>query len=161
MRLSVPAMTSANTFDFLVGTWTSRQRRLRAVLAGSDEWYEFTGELRCWNLLDGAMNVDEVVFPELGTGGVTLRVYDRTADSWSLYWASDRTGLSLPPVVGRFGDDGVGTFTGPDVYEGREIVCRYRWSEITAASARWDQAFSVDGGRTWETNWFAEFSRTG
>jgi hypothetical protein len=154
-------MTNANNFDFLVGTWTSRQRRLRTVLAGGDEWYEFTGILRCWSLLDGAMNVDEVVFPELGTGGVTLRVYDAKADTWSLYWASSSAGLSLPPVVGRFGDDGVGDFISPDVYDGREIMCRYRWSQITVASARWDQAFSIDEGRTWETNWVAEFTRTG
>ena len=157
-------MTNANNFNFLVGTWTSQQRRLRTVLAGgagADDWYEFTGNLRCWNLLDGAMNVDEVFFPELDMGGVTLRVYDAQADSWSLYWASGRTGLSLPPVVGRFGEDGTGVFTSPDVYEGRDILCRYRWSEITATSARWDQAFSTDDGRTWETNWVAEFHRSG
>ena len=153
-------MTNANSFDFLVGTWSSRQRRLRTVLAGSDEWYEFTGDLRGWNLLDGAMNMDEVIFPELGTGGVTLRIHDVKADTWSIYWAGSRTGLSLPPVVGRFDDDGVGVFLSPDVYEGREILCRYRWSEITPVSARWDQAFSVDDGQTWETNWIAEFTRT-
>ena len=161
---SVPVMTNANNFTFLVGTWTSRQRRLRHVLAGgasADDWYEFTGNLRCWSLLDGAMYVDEVAFAELGTGGVTLRIYDEQADTWSLYWAGSRTGLSLPPVVGRFGDDGVGVFTGPDVYDGREILCRYRWSDISATSARWDQAFSIDDGRTWETNWVAEFRRSG
>jgi hypothetical protein len=153
-------MTNPNSFDFLVGNWTSRQRRLRTVLAGSDDWYEFTGDLRCWNLLDGVMNVDELTFPD-GTGGVTLRVFDAKSDTWSLYWASSRTGVSLPPVVGRFDDDGIGIFTSPDVYEGREILCRYRWSEITETTARWDQAFSVDDGATWETNWVSEFARAG
>ncbi len=56
-----------NNFDFFVGTWTSKQRRLRAILAGSDEWYEFEGVSRCWSVLDGAGNVDEVSFPRSGT----------------------------------------------------------------------------------------------
>src|SRR5688500_15374225 len=95
-----------NTFDFFVGTWTSRQRRLRKVLVGDEEWYEFPGHTRCWNLLDGAGNIDEVTFPTQGFSGVTLRLYDPASDTWSLYWASSRTGISLPPVVGRFGPDG-------------------------------------------------------
>jgi hypothetical protein len=149
-----------NNFDFFVGAWTSTQRRLREVLAGNDDWYEFTGITRCWNVLDGAGNFDEVTFPTLGFSGVTLRLYDKSRDEWSLYWASSRTGLSLPPVVGRFGDDGRGAFTGDDVFDGKPIKVLYLWSEITATTCRWEQAFSPDHGATWETNWIAEFSRT-
>lgn len=149
-----------NSFDFFVGTWTSRQRRLRKILAGSDDWYEFDAINRCWSVLGGAGNFDELTFPELGYGGVTLRLYDAATDEWSLYWASSRTGLSLPPVVGRFGPDGRGVFTGPDVWEGRPITVRYLWSDITATSCHWSQAFSVDGGGTWETNWVADFTRS-
>ncbi|MGP3964984.1 hypothetical protein ACTWPT_54430 [Nonomuraea sp. 3N208] len=151
---------NTNSFDFFVGTWTSKQRRLREVLAGSAEWYEFTGTTECWNVLDGAGNFDEVTFPELGSGGVTLRLYDRTRDEWSLYWAGSKTGLlSLPPVVGRFGDDGRGVFTADELYDGKQIKVRYLWSQITAVSCRWEQAFSTDQGATWETNWIADFSR--
>ena len=149
-----------NNFDWFVGTWTSEQRRLRAVLAGSDEWYEFPGTHTSWSVLDGAGNVDEAVFPTLGFSGVTLRLYDAASDEWSLYWASSRSGLSLPPVVGRFDDDGRGVFTGPDAYDGTPIEVRYLWVDITPATARWEQAFSVDDGATWETNWVAEFTRT-
>lgn len=150
-----------NTFDFFVGTWASRQRRLRKVLVGSDDWYEFTGVTRCWSVLDGVGNVDEVSFPELGSGGLTVRLYDKDRDEWSLYWANARTGLALPPVVGRFGDDGRGVFTSEEIYEGTPITVRYLWTDITPASCRWEQAFSTDQGTTWETNWIAEFSRTG
>jgi hypothetical protein len=55
--------------------------------------------------------------------------------------------------------DGVGDFIGPDVHEGTPVLVRYRWSDITATSARWAQALSVDDGRTWETNWTAEFTK--
>jgi hypothetical protein len=150
-----------NNFDWLVGTWTSTQRRLRKVLVGSSEWYEFPGSHRSWNLLDGAANVDEALFPTQGFGGVTLRLYDKDRDEWSLYWASSKGGLSLPPVVGRFGDDGRGEFTGDDSWDGKPIKVIYLWTDITARSARWEQAFSDDDGATWETNWIAEFSRTG
>jgi hypothetical protein len=149
-----------NNFDWFVGNWTSKQHRLRDVLADGDDWYEFPGVHRAWSVLAGAANVDEAMFPTQGFGGVTLRLYDRATEEWSLYWASSRSGLSLPPVVGRFDHDGRGVFTGPDVYDGKPITVRYLWSDITAATARWEQAFSVDGGATWEPNWVAEFTRT-
>ena len=149
-----------NNFDWFVGAWTSKQRRLREVLAGSNDWYEFPGDHRAWSVLDGAGNFDEATFPTQGFGGVTLRLYDASRDEWSLYWASSRTGLSLPPVVGRFGEDGRGAFTGDDVYDGTPITVQYLWSEITETTARWEQSFSTDGGSTWETNWIAEFFRT-
>jgi hypothetical protein len=149
-----------NSFDFFVGTWTSRQRRLRDVLTGSGDWYEFDGLTRCWSVLDGAGNIDEVTFPSQGFSGVTLRLYDKLTDEWALYWASTRMGISLPPVVGRFGTDGRGVFTCDDVYEGTPIKVGYIWSGITADSCQWEQRFSADGGATWETNWTADFTRT-
>ena len=150
----------ANNFDFLVGTWTSRQRRLRKVLVGSNDWYEFPGSTRCWSVLDGAGNIDEVTFPTQGFSGVTLRLYDKATEEWSLYWVSSRTGISLPPVVGRFGEDGRGVFTCDDVYDSIPIKVNYIWSDITARSCHWEQEFSVDAGTTWETNWTADFTRT-
>ena len=149
-----------NNFNFLLGEWTSKQRRLREVLKGSDEWYEFDGYTKNWSAFDGAANIDEVQFPSEGFGGVTLRLYDKETDTWSIYWASSRTGtLSLPPVVGRFGEDGRGVFTSEEEYEGIPITCRYLWMVLGPDEARWEQAFSTDGGETWETNWIAEFSR--
>lgn len=149
-----------NNFDFFVGTWTTRQRRLRTVLDDCEEWYSFDGVTRCWSVFDGAGNIDEVRFPERGFSGLTVRLYNAETDEWSLYWANSTTGLAMPPVVGRFHDDGRGIFTSPDVYNGRTIEVRYTWSDITPVSAHWEQAFSVDGGVTWETNWTADFRRT-
>ncbi|HTF12626.1 MAG TPA: hypothetical protein VK659_31085 [Asanoa sp.] len=150
-----------NDFNFFVGTWTSVQRRLRGILVGSTEWYEFEGITRSWSVFDGAGNIDEVTFPSQGFAGVTLRLYDAATDEWSLYWTSSRTGISLPPVVGRFDDTGVGVFTAEEDHEGRPITVRFTWSDITADSCHWEQAFSVDKGDTWEPNWTADFTRTG
>ena len=62
------------------------------------------------------------------------------------------------PVVGRF-VDGVGTFLAEDTFEGRPIVVRFLWTRTDTPSPRWEQAFSEDGGTTWETNWEMDFTR--
>lgn len=151
-----------NDFDFLIGTWHVANRRLTKWLVGSDDWEEFPGESTCVRVWDGAANFDQIVFPTKGFRGLTLRLYDPARDEWSLYWANSRDGLlGLPPVVGRFGADGTGAFYADEVQEGRQVRVRYLWSGITATTARWEQAFSTDGERTWETNWVMEMTRTG
>ncbi len=152
-------MTGAGDFDFFVGSWDGRHRRLRARLAGCDEWDEFSSTTRCWSLLGGAANIDELSVPDRGFSGLSVRLLDPASGNWSIYWANSRDGvLQLPPVVGRF-DGGVGLFFSDEVQEGRPVRVRFTWSEITPASARWDQAFSADGGQTWEPNWIMEFTR--
>jgi hypothetical protein len=144
-------------FDFLVGNWLVANRKLRKRLAGSAEWDEFESTSRCWSLFGGTGNVDEFRFPD-GSYGATLRLFEPAAQQWTLYWAASYIGMLLPPVVGRF-TDGEGRFYGTDHHEGVPIRIRYVWSEITPTSARWEQAFSADGERTWETNWIMEFTR--
>jgi len=149
------------SFDFLVGTWDTTQRKMVKPLSGSDEWETSAGTLRSFRMFDGAANVDELDLPELGFKGITLRLLNPVTQEWSIYWVNSRNGeLALPPVVGRF-VDGVGDFFSEEDWHGQAIRVRYRWSDITGTSARWAQAFSTDGGETWETNWVAEFSREG
>ena len=151
----------AGEFDFFVGSWHSVQRRLVKPLADCSEWRESTATTRCWRAFDGAANIDEVQFPDWGFTGLTVRLLNPATGEWSIYWVNSRNGeLGLPPVVGRF-SDGVGMFYCNETYEGRDITVRYTWSGITQTTARWEQAFSLDGGQTWETNWTADFSRTG
>jgi hypothetical protein len=150
---------SAQDFDFLHGTWNGTQRRLAKRLAGSTEWDEFTATLDCRPVLGGVGNVDELVAPDRDVHGLTIRLYDPETDEWSIYWVSDkRPVMDTAPVTGRF-VDGVGEFFADDEWEGTPIRCRYRWSVLSPASARWEQAFSTDGGETWETNWTADFTR--
>jgi hypothetical protein len=79
-----------------------------------------------------------------------------TASSSVNYWADSRRGILEPPVVGSFDGD-VGTFYGDDVFEGRPIRVRFLWTR--GASPRWEQAYSADGGKTWETNWTMDMTR--
>jgi hypothetical protein len=95
-----------------------------------------------------------------GHRGLTFRLFDPARQEWSIWWVNSRDGLLTPPVAGRFAD-GVGTFHGADTHEGTPVRVRYIWSRITPSSARWEQAFSVDGEQTWETNWIMDLTRTG
>lgn len=154
-------MSQKNAFDFFVGNWSCRHRYLTRRLAGCTDWIEFPGTGSMRKILDGFGNIDENDI-RLPTGryiGVSLRTYDPSTDKWSIYWLdSRRPGRIDPPVVGRF-ENGVGSFYGDDTFEGRAMRVRFHWSNITANSAQWEQAFSLDEGNTWEINWFMNFTR--
>lgn len=149
-------------WDFLVGRWTARNRRLKQRLAGSTQWEEFGSTLVNWPVLGGQGNVGENVFEQPGGGsyrGVSLRAFDPDTRQWLSWWLDARTPtLVASPVRGAF-KNGIGTLIGDDVFHGKPIKVRILWSRITAHSARWEQASSADGGATWETNWTSDFTR--
>lgn len=151
----------ARDFDFLFGSWRIANERLRSRLTGSDDWERFGAVGSCRPILGGLGNVDD--FRPSGAGwdgfeGAAMRLFDPATERWSIHWAD--TGRLQPPVVGRF-LNGVGEFFGDDHHDGRSVIVRFRWSGITADAARWEQAFSPDGGDTWETNWVMAFTWTG
>ncbi len=148
-------------FDFFMGIWKCRHRYLARRLAGCTEWLEFDGVCAARKILDGYGNIDEadIKLPGSPYRGMSLRTYDPEADRWSIYWLDSRhPGRVFPPVVGGF-DNGVGTFYGDDEHDGRAVRVRFLWSAITPGAARWQQAFSLDEGNSWETNWTMDFIR--
>lgn len=148
-------------FDFLMGAWNVAGRRLERPLSGSQSWYDCNGTVTARPVWAGDANLDEADF-EGRTGrieGLTLRVYNEETREWSLYWGTRTRGLIPLPNVGAFDEHGVGEFFCREDFEGRPIVCRYRWCDITRESCRWEQAFSVDDGATWEVNWTMQFTR--
>lgn len=152
---SLPTMSD---FDFLHGEWDVTNSRLTTRLDGGGDWEEFPGSSTCHGFFGGAGNFDEITFPTKGFSGATMRVRNQETGEWSIHWVDSRTGRMDPPMVGRFAD-GVGTFYGDDTHQGRPVRVRFIWSRITPSSARWEQAFSVDNGRNWETNWVMDFAR--
>jgi hypothetical protein len=145
-------------FDFLVGNWQVANRRLIQRLAACSDWEEFQATSVAWSVLGGVGNVDQFTFPD-GTSALTVRLFDSGRQEWSLYWSTSVEGTLFPPVVGGF-VDGVGTFYGHDVHETTPVLVRYVWSDITESSARWEQAFSVNDGGSWETNWIMQLDRS-
>ena len=157
-----PGYTTAHNgdvhdFDYFAGGWTTKQRRLKARGVGSTEWEEFPATLCMTPYLGGMATVDELYFPTKGWGGLTVRTFDLEKRQWSIYWISSASGRMDVPVVGGF-EGNHGEFFGEDQDEGRPVKVRYQWDKLDHDHARWQQAFSYDG-RTWETNWIADFTR--
>lgn len=150
---------SAADFDFLHGTWQVAHRRLKERLAGSTEWQDFGGSMRCAPILGGSGSFDENVIDLPGGAyqACTLRLFRADTASWTIRWIDGRNPELDPPMIGSFAD-AVGTFLGDDSFAGRAIRVRFLWSRITADSARWEQAFSTPDN-DWETNWIMDFDR--
>lgn len=145
-------------FDFLIGNWAVTHRKLARRGVGSSDWRTYAGKAQTRSLLDGLCNVEEHRIPHSGFSGVALRCFDKAAQCWAIYWIDERDGRLQPPVYGGFrGDEG--TFEGADCDGGRLVDVRFRWRRLSSNSARWEQAFSYDERRTWETNWIMEFER--
>lgn len=156
-----PMRDGQHDFDFYVGTWKIHNRRLVKPLTGSKQWIEFDGTSVARPVWNGRANMDEYEgeSPSGHISGLTVRTYNAKTGQWSLYWANASNGeFSLPPVVGHF-ENGRGEFFDHEDYNGKPIVVRYTWSDISADHCRWEQAFSPDGGKTWETNWIMESTR--
>ena len=147
----------AKAFDFLVGRWRVHHRKLRRRLAGCTDWDEFEGELYSRPLLGGLGNIDENKLgdPSGAYEAVALRLFDPALRRWSIWWVDGRRNLLEPPVHGDF-RSGTGVFTGKDVLDGRPILIRFFWTGMETGRPRWEQAFSGDGGDTWETNWIMQ-----
>lgn len=141
-------------FDFYMGSWRVTSRRLRERLANCTEWEEFEGECTARKILNGLGNMDEVTFHrESGTfHGMTVRLFNAATQEWSIYWAASNVAIMGDPMIGSF-KNGVGTFYDHEPHNGKHIFSRFLWTVISEDECRWEQAFSEDGGQTWETNW--------
>jgi hypothetical protein len=158
------AIPGLHDFDFLFGHWRVHHRRLKDRLADSHDWVDFEGTSDCQPVLGGQGNMDDNVLSVPGDSyrAVTLRGFDPKTHQWSIWWLDSRSasGSLEPAVRGRF-VNGVGTFYADDTFKGQAIRVRFIWSHSTPTSARWEQAFSTDQGKTWEVNWIMEFQRAG
>jgi hypothetical protein len=155
------ARATKHDFDFLFGSWKIHNRYLNGRLRHSTEWKEFDARSHVDPLLDGFGHLDRYHAVRDGSPfeGITLRLFDPATGEWSIHWAdTGRARTLLPPMVGRF-IGGVGEFYGDEAVDGKKVLCRFLWTRPTTDSARWEQAFSEDGGKTWETNWIMTLTR--
>lgn len=149
-------------FDFEFGTWTVKLKRLVEPLTGSTKWVEYEGTSVVRRVWGGRANLGEldVEGPTGRIVGLSLRLYDPGTREWRIHWANSRDGLLGPAMVGGF-KDGRGEFYNQETFNGRSIFVRFIFSDITSRSFRLEQAFSADGGKSWEPNWIATFERVG
>lgn len=157
------SLTAPGDFDFIIGDWQVQHRRLNARLCGCEDWTVFGGRTTTRKILQGFGNVEDNVlaFPDGEVRAAALRSYDAASGAWAIWWLDGRAPHELDvPVVGRF-DAGVGTFLADSVHGDRPVKVRFIWRVNAGANPTWEQAFSPDGGATWETNWHMVFARIG
>jgi hypothetical protein len=152
---------SATDFDFFIGTWRIHHRRLKERLVGCSQWELFEGRSKAQKLLGGLANVDDNLLhlPDGDYRALTLRSFDVATGQWSIWWLDGRhPGRLDAPMVGSF-TGGVGHFYADDTYNGQAIRVRFLWTKRSElGQPRWEQAFSIDGGATWEVNWVMDFT---
>jgi hypothetical protein len=160
--LSPEAAKHFHDFDYLVGNWKVAHHELKARLVGSHEWLDFGGTSALKMILDGYGTFDENTIdkPTGSYKGVTVRTFDPKTGIWSVYWLDSRFPgvMDDEPMHGNF-DGNVGTFWGTTTFNGKPIKVRYIWKLAPPNGAHWEQAFSPDGGKTWEANWEMELTR--
>lgn len=147
-------------FDFWNGTWKGHSKRLVKPLSGSTDWIEFDATNVTTMIMGGRGFMDEYHSnrPTGPVQGLTLGLFDPQAKQWSLYWWNPATGPMDQPVIGQF-KNGRGEFYNQDTFKGRSILVRQTWLNPKPGVVRWEQAYSADGGKTWETNGMSDWVR--
>jgi hypothetical protein len=147
-------------FDFETGAWKTQVARLVHPLTGSTTWVTYEGTTIVRKLWNGRANLGELEVD--GSAGhielLSLRLYNPQSRQWSLNVASSGGGTLSVPTIGEF-KNGSGEFFDQETFNGRTILVRFVISDITPNSCHFEQAFSNDGGKTWEVNWLATDTR--
>jgi hypothetical protein len=154
-----PEASEGRDFDPLIGSWKLPTRRLQHPLTGSTSWVDVQGTGECFKVWGGRAQLDTIEM-DGATGhieGLTLRLFNPQTHQWSLYWANSRIAKLDPPQVGEF-KNGHGDFYAQDNIDGRTILVRYDWTNLTT-TPHFEQSFSDDGGKTWEVNWITDQTR--
>lgn len=148
------APAASHDFDFVLGNWKTQILHRQHAPGKADEWAAWTGSVMAAKVWGGRANIQEIeVQAPSGTiEELRLCLYRPLLHQWYLYWADSGDGVLGKPMIGRF-KDGVGSFYDQEDYNGRAIFVRHRYSEITPRAYHWQQAFSGDGGTTWQPNW--------
>lgn len=147
-------------FDFEIGTWKTHLKRRLHPLTGSTTWVEYDGVTVVHKIWNGQANMVELdaTGPAGHFLGLNLRLYNPQSHQWNLNFASPNGGVFGVPTTGEF-KNGRGEFYDQETYNDRMILVRFVISDITADSCHFEQAFSDDGGKTWEINWIADDTR--
>lgn len=159
---AIAAGDGQQDFDWEIGAWDTKLQRLRQPLSGKKEWLEYRGTTTVTPLMDKRANIVEfdVQGPAGRIAGVSLRLYQPANGQWTLHFSNLANGLMTEPMQGSF-KQGRGTFFGHDTVDGRQVLVRFLIIPVSAKQWRFEQAYSPDGGKTWEDNWIAVDTRSG
>jgi hypothetical protein len=160
-RLTATKRDGQHDFDFEIGTWKTHLRRLVHPLSGSTSWVEYEGTTVVRKVWNGRANLVELEVdgPAGHIEALSLRLYNPETRQWSLNFSNSAGGTLSVPAVGQF-ENGRGEFFNQETLNGKAILVRFVISNITPTSCHFEQAFSDDGGKTWEVNWIATDTRS-
>ena len=156
-----PDHDGSHEFDFGIGVWKTHSKRLMHPLSGANDWAEMDGITKVTPIWGGKANLAE--YKADGSAGpmelLALRIYNPTTKQWSINFAHPKGGtLGDIPGIGQV-QDGRITFYDQEPINGKATLVRFSIWEITADTAQSEQAFSLDGGKTWEVNWINQYTR--
>lgn len=157
-----PATTppGLHDFDFVIGSWKTRIKHVQRAPTGSTAWTEIQGSIEARAVWGGRSNLQEIEIDKPSGPFMELRLclFNTQTHEWYLYWADAGDGILAQPMIGSF-KDGTGSFYDQEDINGKTLFVRQTYTDITADSYHWEQAFSGDGGKTWETNWVVTVTR--
>jgi hypothetical protein len=166
LALALPAAADApplrdgqHDFDPMIGRFKITVKRLKTTLRGAHDWYEMTGISNCRAIWNGRANLEELEAdgPYGHMEALMLRLYSPVSHQWSLNWATQKNGRFDTPTIGELKDGR--EFYDTEAIDGRQVLVRYIWSEVTQKTGHFEQSYSADGGKTWEANWIADSTR--
>jgi hypothetical protein len=158
-----PAVRDAgHDFDFEFGDWKCNLKRRLRPLTGSNDWVEYEGSSIVRKVWGGRANLGELELdgPAGHIEGLSLRLYNPASGQWNISFSNAKAGTLGVAMVGGF-KDGRGEFYDQEMLGDRAIYVRFIFSDITPSTFKLEQAFSGDGGKTWEANWIATFAKVG
>jgi len=153
LSIKASPTSSSKDFNYLIGNWKLKNRKLRSRLTNCTEWIEFESKVAMYQVLGGNGNIDKYTDTASGKPyeGIALRLFNSKTKLWSIYWADNNSGTLDPPVVGSF-ENKIGHFFCKDTFNGKKIIVVFRWDIRDPNLPVWSQAFSADNGKTWEWN---------
>jgi hypothetical protein len=147
-------------FDFDIGTWKTHSTRLLHPLTGSKDWVNMDGLSVVKKVWDGRANLAE--YSADGTAGhvelMALRWFNPTTREWNIDFATPEVGTLGIPGVGVF-KNGRADFYDYELIDGRSVLVKFSMWKTGVDTAQSEQAFSDDGGKTWEVNWVNKYTR--
>jgi hypothetical protein len=157
-----PVPVTPNDFDFEIGTFKSHSTRLLNPLTGSTKWIETDGTTVVNRIWGGRANLADVhIEPPSGPiDFLALRWYSPTAGQWFLAFANAANGTLGVPMAGIFKNGRVDFYDAEPV-DGKATLVHFAIWPTSENSGASEQAFSPDGGQTWEVNYKTQYTRVG
>jgi len=151
-----------HAFDFLIGDWKVHVRRLPDRLVGSTKWLDYDGASTVSRVYGSNANIEDFKVDDakddLHIHGQTLRLYNPASQQWNVFPFDVAKGtLGYPQTAGRF-SGGRGELYDYEEWNGAWVLVRFVWTH-SGDKAHFEQAFSPDGGKTWEVNWISDQTR--